>query len=135
MKSKDSHMIFWWWAVILCIAGLEWLLIEVALKETRQSGWVWVWLFPFFVLPAALSGGMLGFFRTKSKRQRLAQLKYLAVYLPCIGIPIAAQTYMREPTSSWVWAVALPVQILVLFWFWRKEKVIQRKEALWRVLE
>src|SRR6266446_10482951 len=105
MKSRGSGITFWWVASVLLVAGVEWLLFDLALRVGRP--FLWAWVFPLFVFPACIVGGIRGILRTKSRRQRLLALKYLVGYLPWIGIPIAAQTYAVGPLYFWAWAVAL----------------------------
>jgi len=105
-------------------------MVVMAVKVTRDwpPGW-FMWFAPLVVFPAALVGGISEYWRVGSNCQRLLMLRYLAVYLPFIGFPIAAIVY-----CGWVWQLAiavlmLPFQLGLPFWYARRMKLLRQAEA------
>jgi hypothetical protein len=130
MNAQDRGTNLWGMLAIVCAAAIEWLLVEVAVKDTRLDGHSgFVWFFPLGLMPAltAMSVVLLG--RTKSARQEAMIFKYLVIYLPCIGIPLAVQAFggMRAETVAWL--VALPAQILIPFWLSGRIQKLAGEEA------
>ena len=125
MKADDLGAKFWGLLALLFATAVEWLLIEVALKAAGT----FVWFFPLVLMPLLSLVSMVQIWGTKSQRQRNLTLKYLAIYLPCIGIPLAVQVYGALQAQIWAWLVALPAQIFIPFWFSRKLEKIRREEA------
>src|SRR5262245_46802140 len=95
MKQRDSTLIFWSASALLCVVISEGVLVDLAMRTTRLHGQAlaWLWIFPTFVFPVAIVGGMIGWHRSKSRSQRILTLKYLIAYLPWVVVPIVVQEF------------------------------------------
>jgi hypothetical protein len=130
MKGAERSIWFWGALAILGAAGIEWLLIELALKDTGTYLFErFIWFFPFGLMPMLTALSVVLIWRTKSQRQRKILLRYLAIYLPFTGIPLAVQVYAGLWAQTAAWLVAVPAQILIPFWASRKIQKPEHQEA------
>ena len=122
-------MFFWGAAVSAEAIAFEWLFIRLALKATREvpEGF-WVWFFPLVLSPMFLVFVLVNFTKLQSRAKRLLDLRYLAVYLPWILGPIAANLYGRLWLQVWLALVAVPFQIWLPLRFSKKRRLLEKLE-------
>jgi len=129
MKTSDKAMLFWGAAAIVEAGALEWLLIRLALKVTRQfpEGF-WVWFFPLVLFPVLLVVTLVNFRLLKACAQRSLLLRYLAGYLPWTVAPVAATVYGGMWFQTGLWIISALFQIWLPFRFSKKMRLVQKQE-------
>src|SRR3989442_15554862 len=92
MNKRDPAFIVWCGLAVLGAAVLEGVAVWAVLKVMKVAGsmGLFAWFFPVVLVPGMLAAELARLRRTKSRRMWLLSLKYYTVYLPLVGVFVAA---------------------------------------------